>query len=57
MVNTIMDLVLKENMGYKTLLRICTVINGEYETDENDVNIALNPGQNASFGYRSDKIA
>lgn len=32
---------------------MCSIINSEYETEEKDINITLNPGQIASFKYAS----
>lgn len=37
-----MDWVLKKNKGLKTLLKICSIINSEYEMEE-DFNINLTP--------------
>lgn len=44
-----MNSVLKKNTGLKTLLKIRSVINSEYETE--DINISLTPGRIASFKY------
>jgi len=46
-----MDLILNKNKGFKTFLKTCNIINGEYKTEEKDVNITLNSGQIASFKY------
>jgi hypothetical protein len=45
-----MDFVLMKNKRFKTLIKICSIINGEYEM-EKDVNITLNLGQLSSFKY------
>jgi len=47
-----MDFILKKYKGFKTLLKICSIINGKYEEEEEeDININLTPGQIASFKY------
>ena len=40
-----MDFILKKNKGFKTLLKIHRIINGEYENEEEDININLTPGK------------
>lgn len=50
LVKTKMDLVLKKNMGFKTLLQICSIINGLYEWQEDeDVNTSLIPGRHLNM--------
>lgn len=49
-VKTKIDLVLKKVKGFKTLLKIRSIIDSEYETTE-DFNITLIPGQFAPFKY------
>lgn len=46
-----MDFILKKNKGFKTLLKMHRIINGEYENEEEDININLTPGKIASFKY------
>lgn len=51
LVKTKMDFILKKNKGFKTLLKIHRIINGEYENEEEDIDINLTPGKIASFKY------
>jgi hypothetical protein len=51
LVKTKMNFILKKNKEFKTLLKIRSIINGEYKEEEEDVNINLIPGQLASFKY------
>jgi len=51
LVKTEINIVLKNNKGFKTLLRICSIINSEYKKEEKDANINLTPGQITPFKY------
>jgi len=52
LLKTKMDFILmNKKKGFKSLLKIRSNINGEYEEEEEDFNINLTPGQIASFKY------